>query len=704
MPSGALEFGDSAITLGMNTVDDPKRLKKGECVRLLNMLPEDPPIPRNGCTGKYISAASSSLRFIPPGISFDSEGNVFIVVWVYDGAQGLYQLAILNASTASLEYIGTADYLTSSPLFDFLSLHGCIYCASSLTTTHWWRNGVHVQGGDYGSGLSHKVVEYAGVADDTSIVRDLCISEAGIISSHALTLNGGTLNPGKWVEYAFQHVRRTDTAAFGAGGAIPEILLPYGVTSSYQPKRIDTFLPGVCIGVEDSGKRHTVEIIETLCTPTSAMLSTGISAEAVGSFNATQCVDGNTGTKGFDVDSATAGAWVKIDYGASATRCLTKLDVFTDGAGSTNHFKIQYSDDATTWVDGSLSTVLSAAGWNTITGTALTAHRYWRLYLVDAGTAGPDFMEIRCYGKSGVTITLRNDSYTAYLEGATHLRVSRSLEQDTEALAQAATKYFVCDLPLKVSTVAFVDTTSNATLLGETNQLITGYTVAPAAAFIEYCKGRLFLMGTDGRVYFSESIGGDGGTDLDTAQANPQPWASMFKPTMYLLDCDYVDGQLAAGMKRLGDDLFMFKERKIFALFGGDPLSAAVSQVSNQVGCAFPYTITKCEIKGVFGNCLLFLSNDGPMVMQEGGRIRPFSEFKIKELWPDRSTELYSEIDLDYNWIVQNCTAAFFKNVWWVLYQTKAGVNRIFGYYFHPDLAVSADAPHGAFEFEFASL
>jgi hypothetical protein len=234
--------------------------------------------------------------------------------------------------------------------------------------------------------------------------------------------------------------------------------------------------------------------------------------------------------------------------------------------------------------------------------------------------------------------------------------------------------------------------------------LITGYAEAPPAAFIEYCKGRVFLMDTTGIVYYSESIGGDGGTDLEAAQAQPQPWASLFKPTSYRIDCDYIDGQLSSGMKKLGDDLFFFKERKTFALFGGDPASAAVSPVSDKVGCAFPYTITKCEIKGLFGKCLLFLGNDGPMVMQEGGRIRAFSEFKIKELWPEKSLELYSELDLDYDWIVHNCSAAFYKNTWWILYQTKAGVNNIFGYYFDPDLEAESNAPHGALEFQFASM
>jgi hypothetical protein len=684
---------DPAITRGMNTVDDPKLLKPGECVRLLNAFPGNPPRPRNGCTGLLLAGSSTSLRYLPPGIAFNYNDVIYVVTWIYDGINSDYDISTINVATGAFNGIGAAEFAAStSVLFDLLELHSCIYSSVSHVMTHW-------KSSDYGVGSNHKVVE------SNLVVRDLCISEAGIIASHALTLLGGTLNPGKWVEYAFQYVRRNDAAAFEAGGTPTNILLPPNITADYKPKRIDTFLPGICIGVEDIAQRHTVEIIETLCTPTAGMLSTGAGAEAVGNFSAANAVDGTPASGvAFDVDSATAGAWVKIDYGASVTRCLTKLDVYTLGAGSTNNFKLQYSDDAATWVDGSISTVLAAAGWNTITGTSLTAHRYWRLYLVDSGTGTIDFTQIRAYGKSGVTFTMRTDSYIAYLNGATHLRVSRSLEQNTEALAQGATKFFLMDLPvLESATPTFDDTTSNTTLEGETNQLITGYSVAPPAAFIEYLKGRLYLMAVDGKVYFSETVGGDGGTDIETAQAYPQAWTSLFKPTTYLLDCDFVDGQQATGMKRLGDDIFFWKERKIFAIFGGDPTSTPLSQVSNIIGCAFPYTLTKCEIKGMFGKCILFLGNDGPMIMEEGGRVRPFSEFKIKQLWPEYSQELYSELDTDYDWIIHNCTAAFFKNTWWILYQTKAGTSRIFGYYFDPDLA-TGEAPNGPLEFQFASM
>ncbi|RPH88496.1 MAG: hypothetical protein EHM66_00370 [Deltaproteobacteria bacterium] len=557
MPSGMNEFSDGAPVYGMNTVDDPKRLKKGECVRLLNMLPGDPPVPRLGCTGRLLSG-TTGYRFLPPGISFTYGGVIYAVVWIYDSVALEYKLIVVDIDAGTFTELGAAtfDPSVTTVLFDMTTINAYVY-ASISERIGLWEGAAH--------GIGHKVVE------GDSVVRDMCLSSVASVNAVTVAGTGGVVETG-FYSFAFQYVRRNDAAAFEAGGPVTGMILPPNITANYKPKRIDTFLPGLCIGVETIANRKIQE-------------------------------------------------------------ATTDTSIFT------------------------------------------------------------------------IDMDILNDHEEAIYQGATHLRVSRTLKQTTSDLAEAATHFFLCDLPLLgTGTSSFTDNVPSATLEGEVNQVITGYSAAPPAAFIEYVKGRLFLMATDGRVYYSESIGGDGGTDLETAQANPQPWASLFKPTTYMLDCDYIDGQLAAGMKRLGDDLFMFKERKTFALFGGDPLSAVVSQVSNQVGCAFPYTITKCEIKGLFGNCLLFLGNDGPMVLQEGGRIRPFSEFKIQELWPERSSELYSELDLDYDWIVHNCSAAFYKNIWWILYQTKAGVNKIFGYYFDPDLGSDSSAPHGPFQFEFASM
>jgi hypothetical protein len=684
---------DVAITLGMNTVDDKKVLKPGECVRLLNAFPGNPPVPRNGCTGVLMTSTTTFI-FVPPGISFNTSGAIYVIAWVYDSASTSYKPLSILVSDGTFTDLGNAEMSSNATVFfDFLELHSCIYASISQTLATWKAAA---------SALGHKVFE------SNLIVRDMCIAEAGSVTTLEKSSTNAYLKSQKWFEYSFQFVRHTNSTAWEAGTLPSGMILPYNITSSNQPKRMDTFLPGVCIGVELPANRKTVNTSAVSRRPTAGMLTNN----GFGHFDAAKCVDLNVSNTCFDADTGIAlGSNLVVDY--TTPVLLETFVVWMAADGGTNEFMVQCSSNGTNWIDASLPKVVSIGPTTgnqiPILESITTAYRYWRLYLNNAGADGPDVVEIDAYGKCGVLITLAATHATALAQGATHLRVSRCLEQDTKILAQGATKFFLCDLPLDVTTVAFSDTTSNAALEGETNQLITGYSVAPPAAFMEYLKGRLFMMATDGRVYFSESVGGDGGTDLETAQAYPQAWASLFKPTTYLLDCDYVDGQRATGMKRLGDDLFMFKERKIFAVFGGDPTSTPLSQVSNTIGCAFPYTLTKCEIKGMFGKCLLFLGNDGPMVMEEGGRVRPFSEFKIKELWPEQSQELYSELDLDYDWISRNCTAAFFKNTWWIMYKTKTvltveGTSRIFGYYFDPDLAADQNAPHGPLEFQFAEI
>lgn len=308
------------------------------------------------------------------------------------------------------------------------------------------------------------------------------------------------------------------------------------------------------------------------------------------------------------------------------------------------------------------------------------------------------------HSKYYTNIDLSNDHGTAIAQGATHLRVTRSRRQSSVEDAQGATKFFVCDLPLVASPQVFTDKLSDAALAGETNQLIYGYSVAPQASYIEYCKERMWLFSQNGKGYYSEAPGNDGATDDELAKRYPQKWSSFWNPTRFYVDCDSTDGQVATGMKRLGDDLYFFKQKKIFCLYGGDPLSAAPTLVSDNLGCSFPHTITKCEMKGYLGNVILFLSNEGPAVIQEGGRIRLFSEFKIMELWPDRSLDLYGELETDYDWIVNNCSASYFKNNWVILYQKKSGEFRWFNYYVNPGMAIDPSAPRGPWRGEFAEM
>jgi hypothetical protein len=187
-------------------------------------------------------------------------------------------------------------------------------------------------------------------------------------------------------------------------------------------------------------------------------------------------------------------------------------------------------------------------------------------------------------------------------------------------------------------------------------------------------------MTEDGLVYYSENPGGDGGTDEELSQAYPQAWASLFKPLTYRIDCDSFDGTRGTGIIALDNDVYFFKESSIFAIYGGDPKSTAKSIVSDHIGGPFPHTIKRVTLKGV-GTVIFFMSNEGPYILTTGGRIQPFGEFKIKELWPKLSNELYGDLLTHQKHIINNCFVEYFRDTIWVIYRNYAGIYRVFGYY-----------------------
>jgi len=529
MPSGMLKIKDNAPIHGMNTVDDPKRLKDGECVRLLNAFPQNPPILRNGCSGSLLVLIDEKDEFIPPAICFGD----YTLVWIYNDTEKKYYLAVYT-SAAPADIAETGHAGLTDPVFNMLDLHSCIYAFLNQAMASW-----HPASGseDTTAALGNKVIE------SSAIVRDMCISVAGAVSALTQSVDAGPFSNGDCFDYAFEYVRRNDAASFKAGSTPSGMILPVGITG--VPQRIDTFLPGMCIGIEDVDNRKAIQI--------------------------------------------TADA-------------------------------------------------------------------------------------------SKTTLDISNSHASAILQGATHLRVCRSRRQDSTVNAQGATKFFLCDLPIGVATKTYDDTTTDAALSGETNQLITGYSVAPVAPYAEYHNGFLFIMTEEGLVYYSESPGGDGGTDEELSQTYPQAWASMFKPLTYRIDCDSFDGTKGTGIIALENDVFFFKESSISAVFGGDPKSAAKSIVSDHIGCPFPHTIKRVTLKGI-GTVIYFQSNEGPYILTTGGRIQPFGEFKIKELWPKLSNELYGDLVSHQTHIVNNCLAEYFRDTIWIIYKNYSGIYRVFGYY-----------------------
>jgi hypothetical protein len=82
-------------------------------------------------------------------------------------------------------------------------------------------------------------------------------------------------------------------------------------------------------------------------------------------------------------------------------------------------------------------------------------------------------------------------------------------------------------------------------------------------------------------------------------------------------------------------------------------------------------------------------------MITEGGHLRLFSEFKIINYWPEKSSSLNEELLADKNWIAENCVAGMVDNSWVVSYMKYGSAIRyIFAYYFGNEANEEAKGPY----------
>jgi len=306
------------------------------------------------------------------------------------------------------------------------------------------------------------------------------------------------------------------------------------------------------------------------------------------------------------------------------------------------------------------------------------------------------FMVLDSIEGSSIEITLLADSgYGAFSQyGFTHIRFYRTRNligaydgsgpDAAKSLADGADRYFLMDVPIPSTggNTAERDRVSVGEHLGEMNQLsASGYTMPPQIGRnMLYFKDRLFMGTDDGKVFFSEIPGGDGGSDAGFAQTNKGKYALWFKPLDYRLDLDVEEGIPIIGLVSLGDDLYIFKRNKIYVVVGGEPTAAPWRVIFDNAGCLYPDAITKCIVAGQ--EALFFLSSAGPMLITSGGYVKPFSEFKVRDLWPEAGS----------GWIeAESCSASFWNSALWLFFETETGERKVFGY-------LSAGEDNGAFE------
>lgn len=144
------------------------------------------------------------------------------------------------------------------------------------------------------------------------------------------------------------------------------------------------------------GVARSLEIIGSgivLDNPTSIMLS----QSGLTGFTAANIIDGNTATNGWNTDTSSPGAWLKIDLGVGNSKAYVQTRIYASAAAYAGNYTIQYSDDDFSWLDAVTGFVPSSSGWNLIAWPNVGGHRYWRFNLTNAPGAGAWLNELEMY-------------------------------------------------------------------------------------------------------------------------------------------------------------------------------------------------------------------------------------------------------------------------------------------------------------------
>lgn len=659
-----VKINDKSHTGGMDTVMDARAdlFPADRCTVLRNAFPGDPPLPRNGCQdvlvdGAAIGYGTQHTLFKPPvKVIRAPNGNLFLFVWNYNNGTGYDHQLEMWEIDAALRSAVVSGRFSEEAFFGLLPLYGAIFAFLDREMSSNWTGT---------QGVSHKIIEWD-EDSETFVERDLFINmyaEMALPPAVAAAASNTGLTGGLYVSYGATFVRRSDDAAFDGTGA---------------PQEVSTFSPG------DNESYESVSYRSQVLLDTTTDYSYGdtdsefiVEKSEDGVFRISWTGDGTdpafTTPIGSPTKALEAGDYVEV---YSDDFLFQNCGTFLVREVGAAYFIVEIED-----------------GEEDLSAHALT-NGYIRL----------------TYAK--VTLTLPEDIVDlpmARKYGATHVRFTRSDHAQTAEIAAGLEHRFLVDVPFYgVNAVAeWVDTVSRATLLGESNYArMTLYTQPPNGRFAAFGAARVFLGGDPnkrGRVWYSEVPGGDGGTSF--AADFPKRYASMWKINDYWHDFDPDDGQIDTGLIVFRDDLYMFKERKVFMLRNCD-VTQDDDRVSDSIGCLYPNTIKVCTLPKL-GEVLFFLSNEGPAIIRPGGQLILLQRFCHEQLWPNGEV-----LNLDTGEIMTEHTrervhAECHFNTMWVVYgdsedasdENKLVENHVLGLHF------SADRPwEGCLEITFGDF
>ncbi len=308
-------------------------------------------------------------------------------------------------------------------------------------------------------------------------------------------------------------------------------------------------------------------------------------------------------------------------------------------------------------------------------------------------------VKMLCTTTTGTLLIPMPDVAEAVGKGMTHMRVWRTLGGASETVVAGLVHYFLVDLCISgagyAATTIYHDITPDSALLGETHYLnTTGYEIAPAGRFQVFAGDRHWIGGVaakPGYWYASE---------IPQNVASPMKYSQLYKTDEYFVTCDPEDNQKDTGCIFFQGSLYFFKERKIFSLANGDKDN--IPQKIADLGCVCPNSITEAY-SPVIGPCVLFLSDQGPAVLQAGGSVGLLESFKLSEVWPGGEILFKSSATAPTNDYSRNrVCGAFFKNAWWLTYGDSIDpsasndftVSRVLSFYISADKKYIGGSKH----------
>jgi hypothetical protein len=378
--------------------------------------------------------------------------------------------------------------------------------------------------------------------------------------------------------------------------------------------------------------------------------------------------------------------------GTSFTSLTANQDAVRLGGANRSYLITAITNDTTATVQNDDGDSYSGVQWALIprVGDPITTIQY------DEGDAeGSENLDNRVTVKVQCTTDLGRlaircpDVADAVAQGATHLRVYRSLESTDVDVARGADHPFCVDIAISGTNAdpankVYRESTLDDVLSGETHFLVaTGYIAPPQGRFCDFDTRQWIGGNPDNPGYWFYS-------SQAASATNPRKYAAWFK-SFWFKTCDPQDGQKDTGTVLFKGDRYFFKERKIFVLRGADAANEP-DKISDPIGCVCPYSISRMFVPRLGGECIGFESEYGPAVLLQGGQVGLLTDFGIAELWPKKTGILRKSDGTPTSWATRNRVAsAFHDGTWFFFFGDSAepgselSTNKIYGYHWATD-------------------